>query len=262
MALHDIDPEKRAKILSMFAPKPNSLIMANNMPMEEIIPVINNDWDKLIKDDFKDEKIQKLLNMCKLSTEGRFISTIFPPFNDLFSFLKVTPYKNVKVVILGQDPYINKNQANGMSFSVNPGERIPPSLMTVYEELHNDVGFNIPNNGYLLPWAQQGVLLMNCCLSVVSGNSRSHQGKGWELLTDHIISLINEKDTPVVFLLWGLFARSKKVLITNKKHLVLEAAHPSPLAHGQFNGCKHFSTCNEFLKKNGLTPINWQIPNI
>ena len=225
-----------------------------------IMPTIGNDWDQLIGDDFKDDKIQKLLNLVEACSEGKTYTTIYPPKNKLFTFLKATPFKDVKVVILGQDPYIQYNQANGMAFSVDPGVEFPPSLVNIYNELKTDIpGFKYPNSGYLLPWAKQGVLLMNCCLTVSHGESRSHQGKGWELLSDHIIQLINDKDTPVVFMLWGLFAKGKKALITNKNHLVLEAAHPSPLARGAFNGCKHFSQCNEFLKSKGMTPIDWQI---
>ena len=228
-----------------------------------IIPTIGNDWDKLIKDDFKDEKIQRLLEIVDKCDRGESIFTVYPPKNKLFAFLKNTPYKDVRVVILGQDPYIQYNQANGMSFSVDPGVEFPGSLVNIYRELARDIpGWKMPNNGYLLPWAKQGVLLMNCCLTVRSGESRSHQGQGWELLTDHIIQLINEKDTPVVFMLWGLFAKSKKQFITNPKHCVLEAIHPSPLNHGKFVGCGNFSQCNEFFKKNKLPEIDWTIPNV
>ena len=227
-----------------------------------IIPEIGTDWDKYIKDDFQDENIQRLLRLVDKSVGNPFI-VIFPPKDKLFSFLKNTSYADTKVVILGQDPYINRGQANGMAFSVDPGVPIPGSLQNIYKELSTDIpGFKIPNNGYLLDWAKQGVLLMNCCLTVFQGQSASHQGKGWELLTDHIIKLLNDKETPVVFMLWGMFAKAKKELITNPRHLVLEAQHPSPLTHGAFFGCKHFSKCNEFLNKNGMAPIDWQIKDV
>ena len=167
------------------------------------------------------------------------------------------------MVILGQDPYHQKGQAHGMCFSVNPGVAIPPSLLNMYKELQSDLGCFIPNNGYLMPWARQGVFLLNTVLTVRDSSPNSHKGKGWETFTDHAIERINAKDTPVVFLLWGRNARNKAAMIDTSRHLVLEAPHPSPLsAHYGFFGCQHFSKANAFLQQNGQAPINWQIPNI
>lgn len=189
--------------------------------------------------------------------------TIYPPYEKIFFALKNTPYEYVKVVILGQDPYHGEGEAHGMCFSVNPNIKIPPSLQNIYKELHRDLGCKIPNNGYLLKWARQGVLLLNSVLTVEKDKPASHQGKGWEIFTDTLISRINEKETPVVFLLWGNFAKQKASLITNSKHLILTSSHPSPFAvkYG-FDGCSHFSKTNEFLKKTGQAPIDWQIEDI
>lgn len=189
--------------------------------------------------------------------------TIYPPYEKIFFALKNTPYEYVKVVILGQDPYHGEGEAHGMCFSVNPNIKIPPSLQNIYKELHRDLGCKIPNNGYLLKWARQGVLLLNSVLTVEKDKPASHQGKGWEIFTDTLISRINEKETPVVFLLWGNFAKQKASLITNPKHLILTSSHPSPFAvkYG-FDGCSHFSKTNEFLKKTGQAPIDWQIEDI
>lgn len=189
--------------------------------------------------------------------------TIFPPRENVFFALKNTPYEYVKVVIIGQDPYHGVGEAHGMCFSVNPGIKVPPSLQNIYKEIHRDLGCKIPNNGYLLKWARQGVLLLNSVLTVEKDKPASHQGKGWETFTDRIISEINKKDTPVVFLLWGNFAKKKQSLITNPKHLILTSSHPSPFAvrYG-FDGCSHFSKTNEFLIKNDMAPIDWQIDDI
>ena len=189
--------------------------------------------------------------------------TIFPPRENIFFALKNTPYEKVKVVIIGQDPYHGVGEAHGMAFSVNPNVAIPPSLKNIYKELNRDLGCYIPNNGYLLKWARQGVLLLNSVLTVEKDKPASHQNKWWEIFTDRIIEMIDKKDTPVVFMLWGNFAKSKRALIKNPKHLVLMSSHPSPFSvkYG-FEGCSHFSKANEFLEKNGMEKIDWQIENI
>ena len=181
----------------------------------------------------------------------------------VFSAFEACDYKDVKVVILGQDPYHEIHQAHGMCFSVNPGIKIPPSLVNIYKELQDDEGCYIPNNGYLMPWAKQGVFLLNTVMTVEEGKANSHAGKGWEIFTDHTIQKLNEKQSPIVFLLWGRNARSKASMIDRNRHLVLECAHPSPLSayHGFF-GCKHFSRANAFLKEHGKEPIDWQIKNL
>ena len=189
--------------------------------------------------------------------------TIFPPKEKIFNALKTTPYDKVKVVIIGQDPYHGIGEAHGMCFSVNPGIKIPPSLMNIYKELNRDLGCKIPNNGYLVKWAKQGVLLLNSVLTVEKDKPASHQNKGWEIFTDRIIEELNKSQTPIVFLLWGSFAKQKARLITNKKHLILTSSHPSPFSvkYG-FEGCSHFSKANKFLASNNLTPIDWQIDDI
>jgi uracil-DNA glycosylase len=189
--------------------------------------------------------------------------TCFPPKEDVFAAFHYTSLENVKVVILGQDPYHNVGQAHGLCFSVQPGVEIPPSLVNIYQEIHDDVGCYIPNNGTLTKWAKQGVLLLNTVLTVRAHEANSHRGIGWETFTDRVIEIVNEKDAPVVFLLWGSPAAKKEILLNNPKHLVLKAPHPSPLsAYRGFFGCKHFSKTNEFLEKNGVSPIDWQIENI
>lgn len=188
---------------------------------------------------------------------------IFPERKNIFAALKYTPYENVKVVILGQDPYHGLGEAHGMAFSVCPGIKTPPSLQNIYKELNTEMGCYIPNNGYLMKWSRQGVLLLNSVLTVKKDTPASHRGKGWEIFTDKIIEEINKKQEPVVFMLWGNFARSKKGLITNPKHLILEAPHPSPFsARSGFFGCNHFIKANNFLKENNIEPIDWQIENI
>ena len=187
---------------------------------------------------------------------------IYPPKEKVFTAFNACTYDDIKVVILGQDPYHQRGQAHGLCFSVSPGVQIPPSLLNIYKEINSDVGCDIPNNGYLLPWAKQGVFLLNTVMSVEDSKPKSHANKGWEVFTDNVIKKINEKDDHVVFLLWGRDARNKANMIS-EKHLVLEAAHPSPLsAYNGFFGCKHFSKTNEFLKNNGRGEINWQIPNL
>ena len=189
--------------------------------------------------------------------------TIFPDMYDIFNALKLTSYKDTKVLILGQDPYHNVNQAHGLSFSVKPGVDTPPSLLNMYKELRDDLGCFIPNNGYLVPWAKQGVLLLNTALTVRAHQANSHKGKGWEIFTDNIIKTLNLRDDPVIFILWGNNARKKKDFIDTSKHFVIESAHPSPLSASRgFFGSKPFSKTNEILISLGKAPINWQIPNI
>ena len=189
---------------------------------------------------------------------------VYPPADDIFNALHLTPLKDVKVLILGQDPYHNEHQAHGLSFSLLPDQKdIPPSLQHIYKELQEDLGCYIPNNGYLKKWADQGVLMLNTVLTVRAHEPNSHQGRGWENFTDAIIQAVNQKDEPVVYMLWCKPAQSKIPMLTNPKHLILKAPHPSPLsAYRGFFGCKHFSKCNEFLSQNGLEPIDWQIENI
>lgn len=222
--------------------------------------ILNNDWKNLLEDEFGKEYYLSLRNF--LVTEYK-TKTIYPDKYDIFNALHFTSYKDVKVVILGQDPYHGPGQAHGLSFSVNPGVRIPPSLLNIYNELNSDLGCFIPNNGYLKKWADQGVLLLNTSLTVRAGEANSHKNKGWEVFTDKIISLVNEKEDPVVFLLWGNNAIKKKNLITNKKHLILTSVHPSPLSASRgFFGSKPFSKINEFLISINKAPIDWQIDNI
>ena len=230
--------------------------------MAEIIPKINNDWDDLLLPIFRDRRIQRLLTLVELSNTPQYPREIYPPKEDIFNALKYTSYADTKVVILGQDPYINPGQAHGLSFSVRPGVEIPPSLMNIFKEIHDDMGCFIPNNGCLIPWAKQGVLLLNSVLTVDRGRSRSHAGMGWEYLTDYIIWLLNQKTESIVFILWGNYARKKSEFINPDTHLILTAAHPSPLAVGAFIGCCHFSKCNQFLYEIYPQTIDWQIPNI
>ena len=188
---------------------------------------------------------------------------IFPKGSEWFRALDLTPLDRVRVVILGQDPYHGPGQAHGLCFSVKPGVRPPPSLVNVYKELQSDLGISRPNHGFLEPWAQQGVLLLNSVLTVEMAKAASHQKKGWEQFTDAVIRLVNAKEQPVVFMLWGAYAQKKAAFVDTDKHLVLKAAHPSPLsAHNGFLGCRHFSQCNAFLESNGMTPIDWALPAI
>ncbi|MDD7398398.1 MAG: uracil-DNA glycosylase [Firmicutes bacterium] len=216
---------------------------------------IQNSWDEVLSDEFKSEYYLKLREFLK---KEYFSRTIYPPMNDIFNALKLTPYEKVKVVILGQDPYHEKGQAEGLCFSVPKGVKTPPSLVNIFKEIKDDL--NIDNTSPELScWAKQGVLLLNTSLTVREGQANSHSGKGWEILTDAIIKKLNDRKQPIVFLLWGANARSKAAFITNKNHLVLSAAHPSPLsAYNGFFGCKHFSKANEFLVKNGIEPIDWR----
>lgn len=223
--------------------------------------MIENDWLESISAEFKKPYYQQLYRFVR---EEYNTHVIYPPADDIFNALHLTPLSEVKVLILGQDPYHNEHQAHGLSFSVLPEQtEIPPSLQNIYQELKDDLGCDIPNNGYLEKWAKQGVLLLNTVLTVRAHQANSHQGKGWEQFTDAIIQAVNAQERPIVYMLWGRPAQSKNSMLTNPKHLVLKAPHPSPLsAYRGFFGCKHFSQANEFLVRNGLTPIDWQIENI
>ena len=216
---------------------------------------IGNSWDNILREYFEGEGYQALRRF--LADEYAH-HTIYPNMHDIFNALKHTAFEDVKVVIIGQDPYHGPNQAHGMCFSVLPGVDTPPSLVNIFKEIKSDLGIE-NTNPYLMKWAEQGVLLLNTVLTVRAGQANSHKGKGWEQLTDSIIRHLNKSETPIVYLLWGANARSKKALITNPNHLILETVHPSPLsAYNGFFGCKHFSKCNEYLTKHGLKPINWQ----
>lgn len=221
---------------------------------------IGNDWDEILKDEWKKDYY---LNLRKNLIHEYKNHTIYPSMYDIFNALKKVPYKDVKVVILGQDPYHGQGQAHGFSFSVQKGVKTPPSLLNIYKELHDDLGLYIPNNGNLIKWADQGVLLLNSTLTVRAHQANSHKDIGWFFLTDNIIKLLNDREKPIVFLLWGKFAQSKESLITNKRHLIIKSAHPSPFAaHRGFFGSKPFSKTNDFLLKNNMSPIDWQIENL
>ncbi len=218
---------------------------------------VQTDWKKLLDDEIKKDYYLKLLEWVKNEYKQKHI---FPKKDDVFNALVYTSYENTKTVILGQDPYPTIGQGMGLSFSVNIEVPFPRSLQNIFKELQSDLGCSIPNNGSLVKWAEQGVLLLNTSLTVEAGKPNSHQNKGWEIFTDKIISLVNEKTDPVVFILWGNNARSKKVLITNPKHLILESAHPSPLSASRgFFGSKPFSKANNFLIANNRKPLDWQI---
>lgn len=219
---------------------------------------IGNEWDKLLSDQWDMEYYKKLRSFLVQEYKTR---TIYPDMNDIFNALKYTPYSDVKVVILGQDPYHGANQAHGLSFSVQKGIKQPPSLKNIFAEIKDDLGITPPTHGELTYWAKQGVLLLNTVLTVRETTPNSHKNKGWENLTDHIIKLLNDSNNHIAFLLWGNNARQKSKYITNKNHLVLESVHPSPLsAYNGFFGCKHFSKVNEFLKENRIKEIDWSIP--
>jgi uracil-DNA glycosylase len=220
---------------------------------------LGNDWDALLADEFKKEYYVRLREFLKQAYRSK---TVYPGMFDIFNALKYTAYENVKAVIVGQDPYINPGEAHGLAFSVQPSAAVPPSLQNIFKELSADLGCAIPNNGYLVPWTKQGVLLLNAALTVEHRRSRSHAGRGWEQFTDYILETLNGKDEPVVFLLWGRDAQIKGQFLDNPGHLVMKAAHPSPLAGGRFFGCRHFSKANKFLTANAMEPVDWQIPDI
>ncbi len=223
--------------------------------------MIQNDWLEAIGGEFRKPYYKELYEFVKNEYHTR---VIYPPADDIFNALHLTPLKDVKVLILGQDPYHNEHQAHGLCFSVLPDQKdIPPSLQNIYKELHDDLGCYIPNNGFLEKWAKQGVLMLNTVLTVRAHQANSHQGKGWELFTDAIIQAVNAQDRPIVYLLWGSPAQKKIPMLTNPKHLILKAPHPSPLsAYRGFFGCHHFSQTNAFLEQHGIAPIDWQIENI
>ncbi len=222
--------------------------------------ILKNDWNELLKAEFEKEYYIQLRQFLVNEYNSE---TVYPDRYDIFNALHYTPYKDVKVLLLGQDPYHGPGQAHGLSFSVQPGVKTPPSLVNIYKELHQELGCEIPNNGYLTKWAKQGVLLLNTVLTVRRSQPNSHKGQGWEIFTDRIIELVAQKEEPVVFLLWGKHAQAKKSLITGKHHLILESPHPSPFsANRGFFGNNHFLLTNNFLQENDCTPIDWQIDNI
>lgn len=219
--------------------------------------MIGNDWDTILKEEMNKEYFRDLLAFIKKEYETK---TIYPKQTEIFKAFRNTSYQDTKVVILGQDPYHGVNQAEGLSFSVKVGVQKPPSLQNIFKELHEDLGCDIPENGSLVPWTEEGVLLLNTVLTVEAHKPMSHKDLGWEKFTDEVIRKINEKDTPVVFILWGSFARSKKSLVTNPIHYIVESPHPSPFsAYNGFFGSKPFSKTNNFLIAKGLKPINWNI---
>ncbi len=221
------------------------------------MPKISNDWLEVIGDEFEKDYYLKLRNFLYSEYNSK---KIFPKAHDIFNAYHYTSYKNLKVLILGQDPYHNENQAHGLCFSVKKEVAIPPSLINIYKELHTDIGFQIPNHGYLKKWSDEGVFLLNTVLTVRAHQAHSHKNQGWELFTDATIKAVNEIDRPIVIMLWGRPAQAKARLLNNPKHLILTAPHPSPLsAHRGFFGSRHFSKCNEFLEKNGIKGIDWQI---
>ena len=216
---------------------------------------LNNDWDLALKDEFNKDYYLNLREFLKREYQTQ---RIYPPMNDIFNALRYTSLADTRVVILGQDPYHAFGQAHGLCFSVKKGTPLPPSLKNIFKELDSEYSIGTRDCGELTGWAQQGVLLLNTTLTVRGGSPQSHKGRGWEILTDRIIEIVNGKETPVVFMLWGGNARAKKALIDKSRHLVLECAHPSPLsAYNGFFGCNHFRLANEFLNKNGLREINW-----
>lgn len=220
---------------------------------------IGNDWDELLKDEFSKEYYLKL--RAFLANEYRTHS-VHPDMYDIFNALKWTSFKETKVVIFGQDPYHEVGQAHGLAFSVRKGIKIPPSLLNIYKELQSELGCYIPNNGYLEKWARQGVMLLNNALTVRDGEANSHRNKGWEIFTDRIAELLNERQEPVIFMLWGNNAKEKMKIITNPQHIILTAAHPSPLSASRgFFGCGHFKMANKILARNGKSEIDWQIEN-
>lgn len=221
---------------------------------------ITNDWLAAVGNEFHQPYYAKLYQFIKSEYQNYII---YPEADHIFEAFHLTPLHKVKVVIIGQDPYHNEGQAHGLCFSVKPEVDIPPSLVNIYKELKEDLGCYIPNNGYLEKWARQGVLLLNTVLTVRAHQAFSHQGRGWEQFTDAVIRAVNDQDRPIVFILWGKPAQAKKSMLTNRKHLILEAPHPSPLSsYRGFFGSKPFSKTNQFLSVNGIEPIDWQIENI
>lgn len=222
--------------------------------------MITNDWLAELGEEFKKPYYKELYEFVKQEYNT---TQIFPPADEIFSAFHLTPLSKVKVVIIGQDPYHNVGQAHGLCFSVKPEVDIPPSLVNIYQELHDDLGCKIPNNGYLVKWAEQGILMLNTVLTVRAHQANSHHGKGWEQFTDAAIMALNKQDRPIVFILWGRPAQMKKSMLNNPKHFILQAPHPSPLsAYRGFFGSKPFSKTNQFLEEHGITPIDWQIEDV
>ncbi|MCP3772073.1 uracil-DNA glycosylase [Paenibacillus sp. MZ04-78.2] len=222
--------------------------------------ILHNDWAPLLEDQFQAPYYHRLRPFLKQEYATR---TVYPDMHDIFNALHYTSYADTKVVILGQDPYHGPGQAHGLSFSVKPGIPAPPSLQNMFKELQSDLGCSIPDNGCLVPWAEQGVLLLNTVLTVRQGEAHSHKGQGWETFTDRIISLLNEREKPIVFVLWGSPAQQKMQLITERRHCIVRSVHPSPLsAHRGFFGSRPFSQVNDFLRSIGNAEIDWQLPNL
>lgn len=222
--------------------------------------MISNDWLTALGEEFRKPYYKELYQFVKKEYDT---TQVFPAADDIFNAFHYTPLSEVKVVIIGQDPYHNIGQAHGLCFSVKADIDIPPSLVNIYQELHDDLGCDIPNNGYLVKWAKQGVLMLNTVLTVRAHMANSHRGKGWETFTDAAIKALNTQDRPIVFILWGRPAQMKRSMLNNPKHLILEAPHPSPLsAYRGFFGSKPFSKTNRFLEENGIVPIDWQIENV
>ncbi|MDQ1004614.1 uracil-DNA glycosylase [Neobacillus niacini] len=222
--------------------------------------ILKNDWAPLLEEEFEKPYYQQLRK--KLLEEYQ-TKVIYPDQQDIFNALHYTSYKDTKVVIIGQDPYHGPGQAHGLSFSVKPGVKIPPSLRNIYKEVQEDVGCSIPNHGYLVEWAKQGVLMLNAVLTVQAGKANSHKGIGWELFTNRVIEILNQRETPVIFILWGNFAQQKQHLITSSHHYIIKSPHPSPFsAHNGFFGSRPFSKANMFLREIGSREIDWQINNL
>lgn len=219
--------------------------------------MIGNDWDIILKEEFNKDYFKELVEKIKVEYKEK---TIFPKQTEIFNAFRYTSFNDVKVVILGQDPYHGVGEAEGLSFSVKEGIRKPPSLVNIFKELKDDLGYQIPENGSLVSWANEGVLLLNTVLTVEKDKAASHKGYGWETFTDSVIKKLNEKKEPIVFIFWGNFARSKKSFITNHHHFIIESPHPSPFsAYNGFFGSRPFSKTNQFLSSNGIKPINWEI---
>lgn len=218
---------------------------------------IGNSWDDILKDEFKKDYYLKLRQFLK---QEYLTKTVYPDMNNIFNALRYTAYEDVKAVILGQDPYHGPNQAHGLCFSVQKGVEPPPSLKNIFKELNSDLGIEIPSSGELTSWTKQGVMLLNTVLTVRAGQANSHKGMGWEIFTDRVIEILNEREKPIVFILWGSPAKAKIKLITNPAHYILTAVHPSPLsAYNGFFGCRHFSKTNEILESIGENPIDWSL---
>ncbi|PLR96643.1 uracil-DNA glycosylase [Bacillus sp. T33-2] len=225
-----------------------------------MIPVLGNRWDSLLAEEFQKPYFQQLQNFLDAEYASH---TVYPERENIFNALKYTDFQDVKIVLLGQDPYHGPDQAHGLSFSVKPQVDIPPSLKNIFKELHNDLGLSVPNNGYLKKWAGQGVLLLNTVLTVRKGKANSHRGKGWEIFTDRVITCLSEREEPVIFMLWGKPAQNKLKLIDTSRHFIISSAHPSPLsARKGFFGSSPFSTANQYLRTLGQKEIDWQIEDV